>query len=761
MPSRKAGRYELQEEIGRGAMGVVYKAIDPLIGRTVAVKTMRLEEMGGHTPKAELLSRFHAETHTAGLLSHPNIVVIYDAGADEDLFYITMEYVAGRSLQAMMEEKQAFPLPRLLRLMEQACRALDYAHQHNIVHRDVKPANILLGELDTVKITDFGTAKILEMGGTQTGHVIGTPSYMSPEQVKGRPVDGRADVFSLGVILYELVTGEKPFPGKNVTTVIYKIVHEDPIPPIELDASLHPGLNAVITKGLAKEPEDRYQSCGELLKALRNYREIALSQAPTLVMRAPALPSLAPPDATTQRQPPPRAPAGPPPSAPTFSEAATPASAPAPSVPPRVLYEPPPKRRKGGGVLWAIFLLLVLGVSGYYSWPMLHDLLERSGVQVGRSTPSGQTPSATGSGGASTTGAPDKPATENSGRESKTAPEKPAEIPPGKPPSKVPEKGAASSASSPGSHPAKEVSPTAPATLQQAKERLGKRLSEEGLADRVQVGASGNTLTLTGSLTKAEHRRLMRRMPALPGKPRVVDKIQIASVGGEEKEKPRTAPGKGEVEVVTDVLGARAALNGPQGNLISDCTTPCRFEDLSPGRYTMQVELEGYRPIKRILQVQAGHIVEERLSLQALASGLLVVSRPAGAQITINGQRQSQATPATIPLAPDRYSLVVEKAGYERYSGTVELNSDSLKRVDIVLVEQQAALGALEVRSIPVGADILINNKSTGRRTPARIELPAGQYTLTLYLKGYSPLERTVVVQESRSVQVNETLGRP
>ena len=157
-------------------MGVVYKALDPLIGRTVAVKTMRLEEMGGNTPRPELLARFHTETRAAGLLSHPNIVVIYDAGSDEDLFYITMEYVAGRSLLAMMEERQAFPMPRLLRLMEQACKALDYAHQHNIVHRDVKPANILLGELDTVKITDFGTAKILELGGTQTGHIIGTPS---------------------------------------------------------------------------------------------------------------------------------------------------------------------------------------------------------------------------------------------------------------------------------------------------------------------------------------------------------------------------------------------------------------------------------------------------------------------------------------------------------------------------------------------------------------------------------------------------------
>jgi eukaryotic-like serine/threonine-protein kinase len=380
-PIRKAGRYELQEEIGRGAMGIVFKALDPLIGRTVAVKTMRLEEMGGNTPRPELLARFHTETRAAGLLSHPNIVVIYDAGNDEDLFYITMEFVAGRSLLAMMEERQAFPLPRLLRLMEQACRALDYAHQHNIVHRDVKPANILLAELDTVKITDFGTAKILEIGGTQTGHIIGTPSYMSPEQVKGRPVDGRADVFSLGVILYELVTGEKPFPGKNVTTVIYKIVNEDPISPIELDASLHPGLNAVITKGLAKEPEDRFQSCGELLKALKTYREVSLgSQSPTLITRAPAFireasPSTPAADPALTGERASRA-------VPVTQEPSAPAPSPFAANAPRKLYQPPAEEKPRAPIWLVLFLFAVLGVAGYYSWPKLQEIFQISAPLV-------------------------------------------------------------------------------------------------------------------------------------------------------------------------------------------------------------------------------------------------------------------------------------------------------------------------------------------------------------------------------------------
>ena len=252
----KAGRYEIVGELGRGAMGVVYKAVDPVIGRTVAVKTIRLTEEGTGMSRPELLQRFQTEAHAAGLLTHPNIVVVYDAGEEGGLYYITMELVEGKSLQTLLDARQAFPLPRVVRIMEQTCGALQFAHERNIVHRDIKPANLMLTPDDTVKVTDFGTAKILQFGTAhQTAHVIGTPSYMSPEQVKGRPVDGRSDIFSLGVVLYEMVTGEKPFPGQNITTVIYKIVNEDPVPPRQIDPSIHPGLSQTVMKALAKQPE--------------------------------------------------------------------------------------------------------------------------------------------------------------------------------------------------------------------------------------------------------------------------------------------------------------------------------------------------------------------------------------------------------------------------------------------------------------------------------------------------------------------------
>src|ERR1700689_3404528 len=269
-------------------MGVVFHGFDPMIGRDVAVKTLRLSEAGTGLSREELIGRFQTEARAAGLLTHPNIVVVFDAGEEEGLFYITMEFVEGRSLQTLIDAHQLFPLPRVMKLMEQVCSALDFAHQHNVVHRDIKPANLVLTADDTVKVTDFGTAKILQFGTAQTAHVMGTPSYMSPEQVKGKPVDGRSDIFSMGVILYELMTGEKPFPGQNITTVIYKIINEQPIPPRSLDSSIHPGLSAVITRALAKEPADRYQSCHELLSALKNYHEMT---SPDVTVRMVASPS--------------------------------------------------------------------------------------------------------------------------------------------------------------------------------------------------------------------------------------------------------------------------------------------------------------------------------------------------------------------------------------------------------------------------------------------------------------------------------------
>lgn len=269
MSIQTVGRYEITGELGRGAMGVVYKALDPTIGRTVALKTMRLDVHG--LDAQEMVRRFQNEARAAGVLNHPNIVTIYDAGEQDGIFYIAMEFIEGTTLHELLVEQRVLATEEVLQLTRQICRGLDYAHSNGIVHRDIKPANIMITGNGTVKIMDFGIAK---SGGqvTNTGQVLGTPNYMAPEQVKGRQLDGRSDLFSLGVILYEMLTGEKPFVGQNVTTIIYKIVNENPITPRDLDVTVHPGLSAIVTKALAKAPDDRYQTGADLVRDLENYK---------------------------------------------------------------------------------------------------------------------------------------------------------------------------------------------------------------------------------------------------------------------------------------------------------------------------------------------------------------------------------------------------------------------------------------------------------------------------------------------------------
>ncbi len=289
LTATKAGRYEILGELGRGGMGVVYRAKDPLIGRTVAVKTIRLSEEGTGMSHAQLVERFQTEARAAGLLTHPNIVVIYDAGETDGLYYITMELVNGKSLQSALDSGQKFPLPRLLHIMEQVCSALQFAHDHNVVHRDIKPANIMLTADDLVKITDFGTAKILQYGASQQTSAMGTPGYISPEQIKGKSVDGRTDIFSLGVMLYEMTAGQKPFLGQDVATILYRILNEDPVPPQKLNPGLPLGVSSTILKALAKSPHLRYENCRELLDDLKNYRpgEAAADATPRIAAPPP------------------------------------------------------------------------------------------------------------------------------------------------------------------------------------------------------------------------------------------------------------------------------------------------------------------------------------------------------------------------------------------------------------------------------------------------------------------------------------------
>ncbi len=277
MSVEKIGRYEISGELGRGAMGVVYRATDPTIGRTVALKTMHLDM---HAEKHdEMLRRFQNEAKAAGALSHPNIVTIYDAAEADGIFYIAMEYIEGTTLSSLLHDRRSVSSQEIVDIGTQICAGLQYAHFRKVIHRDIKPPNIMIAPNGVVKIMDFGIAKA-GASLTHTGEVMGTPHYMSPEQVRGHELDGRSDLFSTGVLLYEMITGEKPFAGQNVTSVIYKIVNEQPVAPRELDVTIHPGLSMIISKCLAKDPEDRYQEASDLATALKSYKIVSTGAVP-------------------------------------------------------------------------------------------------------------------------------------------------------------------------------------------------------------------------------------------------------------------------------------------------------------------------------------------------------------------------------------------------------------------------------------------------------------------------------------------------
>ncbi len=318
----KLGKYLIRRELGKGAMGVVYEGFDPVIERTVAIKTilpaqLKVEEA------TDVLARFKREAQAAGRLNHPGIVAIYDYGeelveseqtvvagagavanADPRVAYIAMEFVKGRELQDYFEANERFELSATTRIMGEILAALGHAHDHGVVHRDIKPANLIVLDDGRVKVADFGIARVEKSELTQVGTVMGTPSYMSPEQFMGQTVDGRSDLFSCGVILYQFLTGERPFTG-NTTTIMYKVLREEPLAPSTLNGSLPGGFDAVVRKAMAKSPDQRFQSAAEFAEAIAAVTANPAGD-PTLVnlpARATDAPATAQPEAAAAALP--------------------------------------------------------------------------------------------------------------------------------------------------------------------------------------------------------------------------------------------------------------------------------------------------------------------------------------------------------------------------------------------------------------------------------------------------------------------------
>ncbi len=263
----KFGRYEIKRELGRGAMGIIYEGMDPFIQRTVAIKTIQ-KSLIDESEAENIFIRFRREAQAAGRLTHPNIVSIYEYGEDNDIAFIAMELVIGKELKQYFDTEVRFEIHACAGIMQQLLGALEYSHSRSVVHRDIKPSNILITGDGQVKVADFGIAKIESSDLTQVGDVLGTPAYMSPEQFIGVEVDHRSDIYSAGVILYQFLTGERPFTG-SMTTIMHKVLNQAPVRPSTLNPSVSAILNDVVGKAMAKRPEDRFQTAAEFMQALR------------------------------------------------------------------------------------------------------------------------------------------------------------------------------------------------------------------------------------------------------------------------------------------------------------------------------------------------------------------------------------------------------------------------------------------------------------------------------------------------------------
>ncbi len=366
---QKLGKYEIRGELGSGAMGVVYEGWDPGICRRVAIKTVKRDQLD-RSEATVVLTRFQREAQAAGRLTHPNIVGIYEFGEEPDpaggtasTAFIAMEFVKGRELKDYFDKEERFPLPEMRRIMTELLDALAHAHKNGIVHRDIKPANIILLEDGTAKVADFGIARIESSNLTQAGAVLGTPSYMSPEQFIGQTVDGRSDLFSAGVILYQFLTGDKPFSG-SLTTIMHKVLKEEPAAPSELNVQVPRAFDALIKKALAKRPEDRFQTAKEFAESL------ALAVKPTAKVSSTDATFMGGSDATLSGDHGPSAAA--PAAAPVAASASAPQAVVAASVArPAAISSAPLKPVKSNLPMAALAGVLILAIGGVSAWFVL------------------------------------------------------------------------------------------------------------------------------------------------------------------------------------------------------------------------------------------------------------------------------------------------------------------------------------------------------------------------------------------------------
>ncbi len=670
------GRYEIASELGRGAMGIVYRARDPRIGREVAIKTIKPADQADTGEIEGLRERLFREAQSAGRLSHPGIVTIFDVDEQDGLVYIAMELVEGQTLDRYVSTAggTARSLDFAVDLLLQVGSALDYAHRRGIVHRDIKPSNIMISP-DGVKIMDFGVARIASSQLTRTGVVMGTPNYMSPEQVKGEEIDGRSDQFSLGAIGYELLTGKKPFQAENLTSTIFKIVSADPAPLRQWNPKISPPLDEAILRALAKDPGERFATCRELgeavaaaAKQIRGGGEavvlsaglagigagdetagVAPAQQDVTHDRAPLNGALADgADADTDETPAADGVSGKDAPAAASDELKETEGESGPEKAAPILPEPArkmraPQQASAAGALrgfdseekrrWplAILLLLIAATGGLafvlFSNPALLDDPSRL-LQVVLGTASDFD-----DGGSGPVDKPITPAPAVSGAQSAPS-----------------EKAAAAG-----------PVPDVPPAVSEFKSLQDENSIRSDPSGSIEAGPDPES---TG--------------PAAEPVPSEPDPPAAETAAGQQPRLP--APALQPVTFRSNVDGAEITVDR---RAEWTCTAPCEPMDLPKGRHTATVTLDGYRPQRESFDL-GPKALEISFLLQPIRAILMITSRPPDGDIYIDGRKTDRKTPERIAVMPGRRVVRVVKGDLSA-ERTVEAAGDGLHALNFTL----------------------------------------------------------------------------
>jgi serine/threonine-protein kinase len=675
MPST-IGRYQVQGSIGFGAMGAVYKAFDPLIKRTLAIKTIRLDIPRQSPQYKSFIERFYHEARISGTLSHPNIVTLFDIGEEGGIPYLAMEFVEGETISSLLERGVRFPPEKVIGLVSQVAAAVDYAHGKGVIHRDIKPSNLILFESERVKVTDFGIAKLVDAEMTQSGTLLGTPSYMSPEQAMGEKLDGRSDIFSLGVCAFEMLAGEQPFPGANVTSILYKLVHVDPIEPpnLEMNGLLPQKWHEVFNKVLAKKPDERYQTASAFVQDLEYCLgswfgaavgdETVLEAAPPAIVTAA---STATPTVAAAATPAAPKPIGEEVTA-AISVVSLPQTAPAPV---KVVPQPPPPP----------------------------DRLPAT-VQM-------------------------KPATEPPGPTVRMATLPP--VPPLPPPAPKPTVKQPSIEPTVASRPAPSAAPPKPAPTTQVKSappppltaplppppvtvRAPSSPPRKGVPAGLIVGAAA-VLFLVAIVVGGV--ALLRGREATAPSPAPVAEAPTAPVLPSATPAPAVA---GVLLIDTQPSGAAISVNGEAKGL-----APLEL-GLPVGNYELRAELRGYEPKAQMVNVTADTPrTEVRIALSRLApvmGSAEIVSTPTGGSVAVDGAPAGETPLAELKLKPGSHKVEITKEGFEPWQGSVSVEPGKKARVE-------APLKAVAKAAPPSPKAEVADTERIYPNTAAEVDVPA------------------------------------